>query len=472
MPRHRPRRASGPLRALRGVLGVVAGLAVLLAGCRSSERAAPEPGGATPAPGSAAPDPSSLRPDWRALTLPTPLGAPGRLLLRDAAACGGRWFVVGAVADAAGVTRPAAWSSPAPASSPAAPPSAASTAPGGAGFAWSPLRLTPRTAYGAENVLTAVGCRDGRLAAVGAKSGGVHGNPRISTWRQLTDGSVVEVPAEFEVFGGPDAVNVGRIAGGPAGWVIAGNRGTGAAAWSSADAGEFRLVSGVPELASDAAGRTWAADVTATASGWVLVGSVRAPGRPGGDPAVWTSPDGLGWRRQVFPAGDAPGDLQRVVRAGERLVAVGRRGDALAAWVRDAAAVGDPSGAAAGGGQPVGPSGAGSATAGPGAAGPNAAGWRPGGALGPAAAGGSVQVAGLAAVDGGVLAVAVAAAGSSAWFSADGGGWAPVRLPVALAAAPDRSVAVAGAGGEVLLLVDGGAEGARLWSARLPGGPG
>ncbi|MFE9183469.1 hypothetical protein ACFYMB_09050 [Micromonospora haikouensis] len=423
MPRHRPRPASGPSRALRVLLGVAAGLAVLLVGCRSPERAAP-------APGSSAPAPEPPRPDWRALTLPTPPGAPGRLLLRDAAACGGRWFVVGAVADAAGVTRPAAWSSPAPASSPAA-----STAQGGAGFAWSPLRLTPRTAYGAENVLTAVGCRDGRLAAVGAKSGGVHGNPRISTWRQLADGSVVEVPAEFEVFGGPDAVNVGRIAGGPAGWVIAGNRGTGAAAWSSADAGEFRLVSGVPELGSDAAGRTWAADVTAVVSGWVLVGSVRAPGRPGGDPAVWTSPDGLGWRRQVLPAGDAPSDLQRVVRAGERLVAVGRRGDALAAWVRDVA------------------------------------GWRPGGALGPAA-GGSGQVAGLAAVDGGVLAVAVAAAGSSAWFSTDGGGWAPVRLPVALAAAPDRSVAVAGAGGEVLLLVDGGAEGARLWSARLPGRPG
>ncbi|WP_432954660.1 hypothetical protein [Micromonospora haikouensis] len=424
MPRHRPRRV--PLRVL---LGVVAGLAVLLAGCRSPERVAPAPGGVPPAP-------ESLRPDWRVLTLPTPPGAPGRLLLRDATACGGRWFVVGAVADAAGVTRPAAWSSPAPAtSSPAAPSPVASAAPRGAGFAWSPLRLTPRTAYGAENVLTAVGCRDGRLAAVGAKSGGVHGNPRISTWRQLADGSVVEVPAEFEVFGGPDAVNVGRIAGGPAGWVIAGNRGTGAAAWSSADVGEFRLVSGVPELASGAAGRTWAADVTAAASGWVLVGSVRAPGRPGGDPAVWTSPDGLGWRRQVLPAGDAPGDLQRVVRAGERLVAVGRRGDALAAWVRDAA------------------------------------GWRPGGTLGPAA-GGSAQVAGLAAVDGGVLAVAVDPAGSSAWFSTDGGGWAPVGLPVALAAAPDRSVAVAGAGGEVLLLVDGGAEGARLWSARLPGGPG
>ncbi|MDG4814391.1 MULTISPECIES: hypothetical protein [unclassified Micromonospora] len=452
MPRQRPRPASGPSRALRVLLGVAAGLAVLLAGCRSPERAAPAPGGGAPAP-------EPPRPDWRALTLPTPPGAPGRLLLRDAAACGGRWFVVGAVVDAAGVTRPAAWSSPVPAgSSPAA-----SAAPGGAGFAWSSLRLASRTAYGAENVLTAVGCRDGRLAAVGAKSGGVHGNPRISTWRQLADGSVVEVPAEFEVFGGPDAVNVGRIAGGPAGWVVAGNRGTGAAAWSSADGREFRLVSGVPELASDAAGRTWAADVTAAASGWVLVGSVRAPGRPGGDPAVWVSPDGVDWRRLVLTAGGAAGDLQRVVRAGERLVAVGRRGDALAAWVRDAAVGGEPSGPAAGGGQS---GGVGSAPAGPGVAQ-----WRPGGALGPAT-GGAGQVAGLAAVDGGVVAVVLAAAGASAWFSADGGGWASVPLPVALAAAPDRSVAVAGAGDRLLLLVDGGAEGARLWSARVAGGPG
>jgi hypothetical protein len=81
-------------------------------------------------------------------------------------------------------------------------------------------------------------------------------------------------------------------------------------------------------------------------------------------------------------------------------------------------------------------------------------------------------VAGLAAVDGGVVAVVLAAAGASAWFSADGGGWASVPLPVALAAAPDRSVAVAGAGDRLLLLVDGGAEGARLWSARVAGGPG
>ncbi|MFF3868570.1 hypothetical protein [Micromonospora sp. NPDC001898] len=396
-------------RRLRAMPGVVAACAVLLAGCWSAPRPAP-----TPTP---------LRPDWRAVALPTPPGAPGRLLLRDAVACGGRWFVVGAVADAAGVTRPAAWSSP-------------------DATAWTSLRLAARSGYGPENVLTAVGCRDGRLAAVGAKSGGVHGNPRVSTWRQLADGSVVEVPAEFEVFGGPDAVNVGRIAGGPEGWVIAGNRGTGAAAWSSVDAGEFRLVSGVPPLASDAAGRTWAADVAAGASGWVLVGSSRTPGRPGGEPAVWTSPDGLDWRRETLSDADAPGDLQRVVRAGERLVAVGRRGDGVGAWIE-------------------GPGGAAGATR---------VEWRPGGVL-DRAGGASAQVAGLAAVDGGMVAVVLSDAGGAAWFSTDGGGWSPVLVPAPLPVGADRSVAVAGAGDRVLLLVDG-ARGTGVWSARMPDGPG
>ncbi len=384
------------------MLGAAVGLVLVLAGCWSAPIPPPLP---------------PLRPDWQPVTLPVPPGAPGRLMVRDAVACAGRWFVVGAVAQAAGGTRPAAWSSPDAA-------------------AWTPLRLAARSAYGAANVLTAVGCRDGRMAAVGAKSGGVHGNPRVSTWRQLADGSVVEVPAEFEVFGGPDAVNVGRIAGGPDGWVIAGNRSTGAAAWSSPDAGEFRLVPGVPPLASDAAGRTWAADVIDAASGWVLVGSARGSGRPGGEPAVWTSVDGLDWRRAALtvasadPAASAPGELQRVVEVGERLIAVGRRGDRVGAWIE-------------------GPRGI--------------VGWRPGGTLGPAAKGAPGQVAGLAATGRGALAVVWADDGGAAWFTADGGAWVPVELPGPLPTGADRAVAVAGSGDRLLLLTDD-AKGVGGWS--------
>ncbi|WP_319461533.1 hypothetical protein [Micromonospora sp. RTP1Z1] len=386
----------------RRPLAVLGLTAVLLAGCRST--------------GHADPPPEPARPAWQPVTLPAPPGAPGRLLLRDATACAGRWFVVGAVADAAGGTRPAAWTS-------------------ADAVAWTALRAVPRSPYGEENVLSAAGCRDGRLAAVGGKSGGVHGNPRISTWRQVGDGSLVEVPAEFEVFGGPDAVNVGRIAGGPRGWLIAGNRATGAAAWVSADGTDFRLVSGVPGLAADAAGRPWAADGTAAASGWLMVGSVLPSGRTGVDPAVWTSPDGRAWRRPVLATGGADADLQRVVRVGERAVAVGRRGDGLGAWLGDGGS------------------------------------WRAGGGFGGAGTDRPGRVWGLAAVGDGTLAVAAGGVTGAGWFSRDGAAWSAVALPVAVPASSDRTVAVAGAGEAVLLLEDNNL-GATVWLARGPWSPG
>jgi hypothetical protein len=389
------------MRARRPV--AVLGLTlVLLAGCRS--------GHARPA----APEPA--RPAWQQVTLPAPPGAPGRVLLRDAAACGGRWFVVGAVVDAAGATRPAAWSS------------ADATS-------WTALRPVPKSPYGEENVLTAAGCRDGRLAAVGGKSGGVHGNPRISTWRQVADGSLVEVPAEFEVFGGPDAVNVGRIAGGPRGWLISGNRATGAAAWVSPDGSEFRLVSAVPGLAADAAGRPWVSDGAATGSGWLLVGSVLPSGRTGSAPAVWTSADGLAWRRAVLSEAADGGDLQRAVPVGERTVAVGRRGAGLAAWVGEAG------------------------------------GWRAGGGLGGAGTERPGRVWAVAALGDGVLAVVAGGATGAGWFSRDGSAWSPVVLPVGVPWGNDRSVALAGAGESALLLVDDGGR-AAVWSARGSWGPG
>ncbi|MET7969265.1 hypothetical protein [Micromonospora sp. NPDC005305] len=381
---------------MRRPLAVLGLLVVLLAACRSSGRAEPAPG------------PEPLRPAWQPVTLPVPSGLSGRLALRDAAACAGRWFVVGAVVDAAGATHPAAWSS-----------ADAAT--------WTALRPVPRSPYGEANVLTAAGCRDGRLAAVGGKSGGVHGNPRISTWRQVADGSLVEVPAEFEVFGGADAVNAGRIAGGPHGWLISGNRATGAAAWVSPDGVDFRLVSAVPGLATDASGRPWVADGTATASGWLMVGSVLSSGRTGSSAVVWTSADGSAWRRAVLPGAEE--DLQRVVRSGDRIVAVGRRGGGLGAWLGE----GD--------------------------------GWRPGGGLGGAGTDSPGRVWGLAARGDGVWAVVAGSAGGAGWFSADGARWSPVGLPVALPTGRDRSVAVTAAGDVALLVVDDGGR-PEVWSAR------
>ncbi|MBM0227893.1 hypothetical protein JNW87_22630, partial [Micromonospora sp. ATA51] len=133
------------------------------------------------------------------------------------------------------------------------------------------------------------------------------------------------------------------------------------------------------------------------------------------------------------PAAGVDADLQRVVRVGERAVAVGRRGDGLGAWLGE----GD--------------------------------GWRPGGGFGDAGSDRPGRVWGLTAVAGGAL--AVVAGGATGWFSADGVGWSPVVLPVAVPGGSDRTVAVAGAGGAVLLLEDNDS-GARIWSARGPWSPG
>ncbi|HEY0701051.1 MAG TPA: hypothetical protein VGD43_24970, partial [Micromonospora sp.] len=324
------------------------------------------------------------------------------------------WFLVGAVAGADGATRPVAW-----------------TSADGAG--WTPLVPTPRSPYGVENVLYAAGCRDGRLAAVGAKSGGVHGNPRVSSWRQTADRSLVEVPAEFELFGGPRAVNVGRVAGGPAGWLIAGNRVAGAAVWTSPDAGGFRLLEGTPGLATDATGRTWAYDVTAPSSGgWLVVGSLTRTGRTDSDPVTWTSTDGATWRRDVLADTPESEDLQRVARLDGRTAALGLRGDGFGVWI------GGPDG------------------------------WQRAGGFRPASVTGALSVSSLTAAPGWLVAAVAAGAEHSLWASADQGrSWRPVAAPVDTPAGGDRAVAVAAAGARLLLLVDDGRSSQLFW-APLP----
>ncbi|PWR05230.1 hypothetical protein DKT68_27980, partial [Micromonospora acroterricola] len=294
--------------SVRRVIAVFGLVALLLAGCDSSA----EPAGDTSAgdtsagarPSTATP---ALRPGWQPLTLPAPPGGAGRLLLRDAAACAGRWFLVGGVADTAGGTRPAAWTSL-------------------DGTTWAVVPIRADSFYGRQNVLLSVACRDGRAAVIGAKVGGAHGYPRVSTWRQRADGTLLEVQASFETFGGPKAVNVSRLAAGAPGWLIVGNRSAGAASWvSSPEAAEFALVEGAPELASDGAGVTWAFDAVAVPAGWVAVGGLLPAGRIDRDPAVWSSPDGRSWRRTVLPGGPEYEELQRVTLVGGVPAAVGLR---------------------------------------------------------------------------------------------------------------------------------------------------
>ncbi|MEV4809931.1 hypothetical protein [Micromonospora avicenniae] len=400
--------------SVRHVIVVLGLLAVLLTGCERAGR----------------PDGAPLRPvdpAWRSLTLPMPPGAPGRPLLRAATACAGRWYVVGGVADVAGATRPAVWSS-------------------ADGVTWSLPRLVPLSFYGRQQVLYAAACRAARLAALGTVSGGVHGNPRVGSWIEGADRVVREVPAPFERFGGPRAVSASRLVAGPHGWLIVGSRVDGAAVWASADGAEFTLREGLPELAGDRRGRTAAYDGLAVGTGWLVVGAVLPAGGAALSPLAWTSSDGVAWRRAELPAPGGRGQAQRVVSVGGAVVAVGPVGDGFVAWRTAADPVADGA----------------------------AERWRRAGAF--AATGpGVAAVAGLTAVGPGLLAVTRSGAGHRLWYSDDlGGSWRPVTMPVPVADSGETAVAAVAQGERLLLMADDG-RGAHAWwtsGSALRGGDG
>jgi hypothetical protein len=384
---------SGGRRFLLLVCGL---LTVLLAGCPAS-------GGETDEP-----EPVSLA--WQQVQLPSPDG-PGRIVVRDLAGCAGRWYAAGAVADGAGGARPAAWSSR-------------------DGAQWTPVPVLADSYYGRRSVLFSIACRDGRAAAVGGKVGGAHGNPRVSTWWQRGDGTLVEVAASFELYGGPKAVNVSRLAAGPAGWLIVGNRASGAAAWVSPDAAEFTLIEDAPELSTDEQGVTWAFDAVAGPWGWLAVGGLLPPGRIDRDPVTWTSVDGRDWSRTMLPGTEAYEEMQRVVLVDGAPVGVGLRGRGFGTWRREST-------------------------------GWTAAGWFGG------VAGGVPSVGGLAAVGGRVMAVVSDGERYGGWLSEDrGDGWRVVELPVTAPVGADRSVSLTADGQRWWLAVDDGS-GTSLWIARL-----
>lgn len=383
------------------VLGV---LAVLLAGCDRTE-----PDNSRPEPDSGRPEP--LGPAWQSVTLPAPPGEPGRVLVRDAVACAGRWYVVGGLVDAAGETRPAAWTS-------------------GDGASWSALPVAPVSFYGRRHLLSAAACRDGRLAAFGARNGGVHGNPRAGTWTQTPDGRLREVAAPFELYGGPRAVSVSRLAAGPGGWLIVGSRVDGAAVWTSPDGERFTLREGVPELAGDDRGRTVAYDAVAVPSGWLVVGAVLPAGGAALAPLAWTSADGRAWRRAELPAPDGRGQAQRVASVGGAVVAVGPVRDGFGVW----RLAGDR--------------------------------WRRVGGFGTAGPGVS-SVDAVVPAGRGLVAVTGDGGGHGLWLSVDSGDlWRTMAMPVAVRDAGDTAVAVASQGDRLLLVADDGSA-SRAWWAGL-----
>ncbi|MGV9214702.1 hypothetical protein ACTFTM_22805 [Micromonospora sp. RB23] len=386
------------VRRAVAVFGVVV---TLLAGCRATDDD---------------PRPEPVRPLWAMADLPVPPGSPGRLIVRDVTVCADRWVAVGAVGAPDGGTRPAAWRSV-------------------DGRVWTALSLRPISYYGERVILYAVGCSEDRIAVIGARSGGAHGNPRVRTWRQDADGGLTEVPAEFELYGGPEAVSASRIAGGAGGWLIAGARTGGAAVWRSADAAGFALVDDAPGLASDAGLTTIATDVVAVPDGWLVGGGGRPADRADRDPYVWSSADGRAWTRLALPATGADEVVQRLVRVGAVVYALGVRGSAFQAWKWSPEAT-----VAAGE-------------------------WRAVAKFGSTGAGAVAGVESAAAGGDVVLAMTVATDGHRLWRSAaDASSWVPVALPGHVSAGGDTSAAVAAAGGRMVVTVDDGVA-ARVWFA-------
>jgi hypothetical protein len=383
--------------AAAGMLAALVLAAAAAAGCDDPDPPAPVP-------------PVAIA--WQPGTLPVAGG--DAIMLREATACGGAFFVVGAVRDQSGGTRPAAWLSR-------------------DGATWSPMAFAPRTFYGRQNILYAVACANGRLAALGAKVGGAHGNPRTSSWTQDADGVLREVTAPFELFGGPQALNVNRLDAGPSGFLISGNRMSGAAAWVSSDGATFGLVERAAGLASDQAGETYAFDAAALPPGWLIVGGFIAKGRVDRDPMGWRSPDGRTWTRLATSGATRDYDeLQRVAVLDGVPMAVGLRGSSFGGWRLN----GDT--------------------------------WQPAGAFGTVRPGGGSSVRSLVASNGRLLAVTATAEGYSGWVSTDrGGSWRPVSLPSVPAGADHAVALTAGADGRLLLVTDDGVTG-RVYLAETP----
>ncbi|HEX6074777.1 MAG TPA: hypothetical protein VFZ32_05855 [Micromonosporaceae bacterium] len=367
-------------------------LAVLvLSGCTTQAKPTPE---------------GPQRISWKQVSLPMPPGPEGRIAVRDAVRCQDEWYVVGGVFGADGESRPAGWRSR-------------------DGRTWTSLRFKPRWYWAHRNVISSVACRDGRVAMVGGKSGGAHGNPRVSTWYPREDGVFTDVIAAFELYGGPRAVNVGRIAAGDPGWMIVGNRMTGAAVWTSKDATDFTLVDSDARLSSDPTTDTAGRDVVYAAGSWTVVGSGLTKGQAAQAPIAWVSPDGAAWKRQQVPHGEGYADLQRVTRYGDGVLAAGIDGETFAVWRRD----GERWRRLAG-----------------------FAGMDPDGSA-------SSFVSGLTVAGGGVVAAVSDGAGYSLWSSRDGSRWREVTVPVTPKTGGERILTAIGSDAQLLLLADDGKAG-------------
>jgi hypothetical protein len=351
--------------------------------------------------------------DWHAAALPDPSGPPGRIALRDAVNCGGVWTAVGGVFLAEPSedrdSRPAAWRS-------------------SDGVTWAALDVTATTYWGRRAILSTVACANGQVVALGARSGGAHGNPRVTSFFEK-NGGLDDQRAVFNLYGGDTATNVGPITGADPGWLITGNRVSGPAVWHSTDGRDFAIEEDVPGLADEEEFTSLAQAATWDGDHWVVVGGGNERSTLDREPLVWVSPDATSWERDEVPGTKDFDDLERVIAVDDDLVALGLRGDGFGVWRREA---GD---------------------------------WSMGEAFGVLAddAHASPFVSSLVSGDRGLWATTSDGATYALWHSTDGDEWAPVASPVAGPETGGERILTVAAHDETVLLLAADGTGARLW---------
>jgi len=342
---------------------------------------------------------------WQEISLPG--NAFGRPEVRDVTACPGHWYAAGGYRAPDGTTTPALWSTV-------------------DGRRWRSVPTQPKSIYGPQHRFSAVACRGDTVVTIGSAPGGVHGNLRTNTWIGAAGGTLTEIPAAFELFGGPRQIGVGQLVAGDRGWLLGGartdaNGEAGAAVWTATDGAAFRLIDADPALESDARGETVLTGVTALpGKGFVAVGSMVPTGNPvARQPLAWRSPDGGHWTRETVPHDAEDADIEAVVPRGDGLLALGIRGNSFGAWL-------------------------GSAT-----------GWRPVTRFGTLGGSALAQITGLVALGGTAYAVGSDGTRYRLWRATDPSSWTELPMPAAVPAGGPAMARLATLDGQLLLATDG-----------------
>jgi hypothetical protein len=206
---------------------------------------------------------------------------------------------------------------------------------------WRSVDLAPVTYYGHRAVLFRVASDGRRVVALGRRIGGTHGNPRVTSWTGSLS-RVEETQQPFELFGGPDAIDVTDLTMTADGGVVLGSWShhgdpAGIAVWVQ-DNDTWRRFGRAPGLASEVtdvgSDLTTPAAVTTRDGEPVLVGWTThlGGGHVGLRPSLWL-PAGSAWREVRLPADGDDAQARAVTCGVAECVVFGAESGRLAVWL-------------------------------------------------------------------------------------------------------------------------------------------